>query len=200
MIKHLCCPRAAWLSIALLLMALLAAGCGFQLRGYTAIPEHLQQLAIETDNPRHQPWVRAIRQQLGRSGAIVTPDAAIQLKIVSVSSQRRAASYTANAKIAEYALIELLEFELWHDTQGNLLPSTRLSSERIYRFDQNNMSGTDQEENLIRQELMHDIIQQLAVRMQQLPPPTTTKSAPPTIEPVPSSTEPPAETESAHET
>lgn len=63
------------LKVAVLGLAVLTAGCGFHLRGNTAVPTEFQKITFDTSDP-YGPLSRSIREQLRLSGiTIVDPKA-----------------------------------------------------------------------------------------------------------------------------
>lgn len=83
------------------------------------------------------------------------------ITILNSNHSRRIASYTSRAKAAEYTLTEQLSYEITAASGQLIVPKLTLSSDRVYEFNVNNISGKDQEADLISEELQLDISHKL---------------------------------------
>lgn len=92
------------------------------------------------------------------------------LTILNSNSSRRIASYTSRAKAAEYTLKEQLIYEVTSATGEIVVSHLTLSSDRVYEFNVNNISGKDQEADLIIEELKQDISHKLLRHLLKIAP------------------------------
>ena len=161
----------------LILILIMSSGCGWQLRGLEPIPASLNTLRLEIQNPNDE-FGRALRRTLGSAGITILATAeesstTTLLRVSNVRHERRAISTTDLGKAAEYELVSLLEYEV-EDSAGNLIAGPEgLLSEKIYVFDQNNVASASQEEQLLRDEMRRELIQQLLRRYRAVTLPTT---------------------------
>ena len=83
------------------------------------------------------------------------------LTLLKSEHSRRIASYTSRAKAAEYTLSERLTYQFEAPSGKLIVPKNTFTSERVYEFNVNNISGKDQEADLISSELQLDITMKL---------------------------------------
>ena len=155
------------LSSALLGAALLASGCGFQLRGTGVDNVELSELDVSASN-RYGQTYQQVLEALEIDGVQVTSTAPYKLQLLDESVGRRALSYTSRATPAEYELTSNLTFVI-SDRQGRALigPET-LDTRRTYVNDKDNIIGTTEEESLLRREMRGDLTRQLLFRLSSL--------------------------------
>ncbi len=151
-------------------LAMLLGGCGWQLRGASAVPAGLDTLHITSRDP-YSPLVMELTRTL-RAANVRVPDSAADadyaLVILNQRSGVRTASVNANARVSEQELSEFVEFAIL-DRQGNtLLPQSRVTVERVFEYDENNVLATRDEEQLIRAEMRRDLVSQILNRLRQV--------------------------------
>ncbi len=160
------------------------ASCGFHLRGSPALDHEAHGVhntrshftaSVQLVYPnRERAWATQLIKQLERARITVidqhdapplnsdlNSNNRLMLELISSTQNRRIASYTSRAKAAEYTLTERLTYQITHPNGREVVPTTTLSSERVYQFNVNNISGKDQEAHLISRELKENIGEQL---------------------------------------
>lgn len=96
--------------LALLLSAavLVTAGCGFNLRGTTSVPQGLQTLLMEGGDP-YGPMSRAVRSELRQSGVTIVDDKTRKdlpvLRLGGVGSNKETVSIFQTGSTAEYQIV-----------------------------------------------------------------------------------------------
>lgn len=148
-------------------LATLLSACGFQLRGTNDVQFALSELDVSARNAYGE-TVKQVRDVLQNNGVRVYPGAAYSLILSNEQESRRAASFTSAARTAEYELNKTLEYEI--RGSKNLLLSDKVEAQSYYNQDGNNLIGGDQEAAQVRQEMDRELIQQLALRLQQITP------------------------------
>ena len=148
-------------------LSLLAAGCGFQLRGTGVDNVDLERLHLTTMRPDSVIY-REIRQNLEADGVTITESAPYHLQLLDERTERVAVSYTGRATAAEIELRSSVTFTIT-DAQGRPLvgPET-LGTQRVYVNDRNNVVGTNEEEALLQREMQRDLTRQLLFRLSSL--------------------------------
>ncbi len=152
-------------SAVLLIVAVLVAGCGFQLRSWdlTAAFEsaHLAADASITIDAE-------LRRALEQAGLVVVEDQSSAGTVIRLSDQRelrRGVSTTRGARTAEYEITLSLAFAA-QDGEGNeMVSERRISAERTFRLDQNNPAATREEQSLIALELRNELVQQIILTL-----------------------------------
>lgn len=153
--------------LLLVMLTTLLTACGFQLRGTGSDDFALQELGLSARDAYGE-TVKDVRRMLESSGVRVHGGAPYQLVLVREDQRQRAASYTSAARSAENELSASLDYEV---RSGNLLLlADRLEVQKVYVHDANNLIGSDQEAQQLRVEMRRELVQQLAMRLQQLNP------------------------------
>lgn len=152
------------------LLATLASGCGWQLRGAGVIPAGLDSLHISARDP-HSPLVTELTRTL-RAADVKVPasaeDAPYALMILSERRGVRTATVNANARVSEQELREEVEFLILDRDGATLLPRSTVVVERVFEYDENNVLATQDEERLIRAEMRRDLVNQILNRFRQI--------------------------------
>ncbi len=164
--RHNGTPIKSGLRVLLLLLCCsVISACGFKLRGLVEVPESLQRVHFSAS--KDSATVRSVKRLLQGNGVQLVGDddaAPYRLEILSESSQRRAASLNSLAKTEEYELRSSLRFQILDQQQRSVLAPQELITERVYTFDENNVSAKDAEEALLRREMQDDLAHQLVRR------------------------------------
>lgn len=149
-------------------LVLIAAGCGFHLRGIggsAALPPSLSALRVaKTRGGANDPITVAVRDALTASGArIVETGTLPTLTLLDerVDSQV-AAVRTTTAKAAEYTLRYSVSFQL-EGPQPVPLQTIRL--QRDYSFDPNQVLAKEREERELLRDMRDDAAQQIVRRL-----------------------------------
>ena len=142
-----------------LFAALLAGGCGFQLRTWDlAGLERVRVVASDAPVLR-----RELERALGQAGVMVAEPGGEDM-VVRLSDEResrRTASVTGGARVAEYEMALSVSFGVQNAEGGEMIPTRTLRAERTYRLDIDNLVGSREEEALIVRELRIDLVQRM---------------------------------------
>jgi LPS-assembly lipoprotein len=161
-----------WLARVSLFSLLLMVGCGFHLRGNTQLSPLLAHTYLQGVAPYSELGI-GIKRSLEANGVIVTPgpeEASATLSITYNQLQRQVLSVGGStAKVQEYALKYVLQFQVTDSKGKILLPSQRVELMREYRFDVNSVLSAGDQENLLREAMQKDIVQQILWRLEALP-------------------------------
>lgn len=153
--------RPSSLPVLLAVLGLLLGACGFHLRGTGAGAVDLPPVTVR--GPEGDPFTAAVRRALPTP---VAGEAAsgLVLRLDDVVRERRPISVTDRARVAEYALLAAVEFTLL-GADGTLVAQDRLSVERIFRLDADNLLGASGEEDVLRAEMRRDLVGSLLRRI-----------------------------------
>jgi LPS-assembly lipoprotein len=149
-------------------LAALLSACGFQLRGTGDVQFAIKELNV-TARDAYGDTVQELREVLSRNDVRVYAGAPYKLVISREIENRRSASYSSGARTAEYELTMALEYEI-RGARDLLLTSNKVEVQNYYQQDDNNLAGSDQEAAQLRRELRRELIQQLALNLQQITP------------------------------
>ena len=151
--------------VALLAVAALAAGCGFQLRSWD-LDSAFDSVHIAADS---SVTIDAeLRRALEQAGLALVEGRAGAGAVIRLSDQRelrRSVSTTRGARTAEYEMTLSLVFAA-RDAGGNeLVAERRIRAERTFRLDQNNPAATREEQTLITLELVNELVRQIMLSL-----------------------------------
>jgi len=149
-------------------LAVLLSACGFQLRGTGSTEFALKEVNLQARNAYGE-TLKQLRQVLDNSGVNVHVGAPYKLDLIREQETQRTASYTGNARSAEYELTTSLDYEI-RGAKNLLLLSDKLEVQSTHVQDDNNLIGSDQEAAQVRQEMRRALVQQLSMRLQQITP------------------------------
>lgn len=158
---------------AVALLALLAAGCGFHLRGAPTVDPLLSTVTVRdaAAGARGQSaWYGSSRDELRHvvaraleaTGATVVADAPVVVEILAERVARRTAAVGASTNAAEYRLEYELRYRVTGSDGSTLVPETLVRRDGNYRYDETAALGSAEEEILLRRELREDAARLLA--------------------------------------
>lgn len=149
-------------------LAVLLSSCGFQLRGTGSADFALKEVDLQARNAYGE-TVKQLKQLLESSGVKVHNGAPYRLYLANEQETQRTASFTSNARSAEYQLTTRVDYEI-RGEKNLLLLKDWLAVQSVYVHDENNLIGSSQESDQLRQEMRRELIQQMSLRLQQLTP------------------------------
>lgn len=157
--------RRRLLTGALAAAAWLVAGCGFHLRG----PQALDFATVHIDLPAETALGAQLRRLIATTGTTRveedTARAETRLQILANGRGREILSLTGAGKVREYQLTQTLRFQLLDKGGQPLIPPTALTVRREYTFDDSQVLGKEQEEELLYRDMQNDLVQQLMRRL-----------------------------------
>ncbi len=146
-------------SVAIAAVMLLTA-CGFQLRSYN-LEANVQSFAIS--GMQRAQVATPLRQALLQLGATegIAAGADVVIALLDQRSERRSVSTAGQARAAEYEIDYGIQYQLL-DGQGAALTDAQwIERQRIYRIDRDNIVGSSEEQNLLRREMLQDVVGQI---------------------------------------
>lgn len=163
-------PRDA-VRLALAVAALLAtlAGCGFHLQGHAPLPKALKVAFVEAKDHQSD-FVQGLRKALIINGARVTDastDASAVVHVLQDQLTERVLAVSATNLPREYELTYTVRFSV---TAGaaDLLTAQEVSATRDFSFDEHVLLAKDNEEDILRQALAHDLVDVVMRRLSSL--------------------------------
>ncbi len=151
----------------MLILVFSLSGCGFHLRGADEFSSSLEVLHLTVRNVHgdlHQKLIRSFEQ----SGTSVIADSdgtGPGLNVSAERNTRRAVATTSTISVSEYELGLEVDIELSDRDGQMLIPETTLKTERIYTFDASSLTGSSEEEALLREEMQEDMVRQIIRRV-----------------------------------
>lgn len=172
--------RPAPLPVALLiLLALGAAGCGWQLRGAPAF-HAMDSLTLSGGS---RVLEHRLERELEAAGVSVHGHSPWRLAVRDEDWQRRTIAVDDQGRTAEVALHLTLRWQLFdNDTDKAVAPLRRLSIERTYHYSPGSAVSSSDEEEMLREELYQDAVWQMLRQLEATAgrlPPTPGKNSEP---------------------
>ncbi|MBC3458223.1 LPS assembly lipoprotein LptE [Pseudomonas mosselii] len=149
-------------------LAVLLSACGFQLRGTGTNELSIKELDLSARN-QYGPTVLQLRRSLESSGVKVYSGAPYKLVLTNEQETQRAATYSGGNRSAEYELTTVLNYAI-EGQNDSLLLEDKLQVQKYYVYNGNNVNGSGQEANQVREEMRRDLVQNMMARLQQLTP------------------------------
>lgn len=147
-------------TLLLVLLLVILSGCGFKLRGLYDIPESLSQVALLSSSSDSQ-LERTLEQALEANGVEITGQAPYRIELMEQRFDRRTLSLDSSARASEYELRGEVTFRVTNQEGEELLPPRTLTSERAYNVDSSNITASDSQEPVLRQQMHQDLAQQI---------------------------------------
>ncbi|MDD0973242.1 LPS assembly lipoprotein LptE [Pseudomonas fontis] len=149
-------------------LAVLLSACGFQLRGTDTNALTIKEMDLSARNA-YGPTVIQLRQVLQGSGVKVHAGAPYTLVLTNETETQRAASYAGAGRSVDYELNTVLNYTIQGHDNTELL-SDKLEVQKVYNYDGNNITGSNQESNQVREEMRRELVQKMMLRLQLLNP------------------------------
>lgn len=146
-------------SRTLIVVFLLLAGCGFQLRGVVTVPPEMSRTFIETDD-RHSLFYRELRDRLRTAGVEIVDspvDATATFSIASDNTNQRVLSVSARNVPTEYEVYYTVVYGVV-TRERSLLPLRSQTLTRDYTWDETRVLGKEKEEQVLREAIVDDLI------------------------------------------
>lgn len=160
-----------WLAVSLTLMlALLTAGCGFQLRGSYALPYESLYLAMPDYSVIGANLKRLIRASGSTRLASTTNDAQATLLPGAEYRDRVILSVSGTGRISELRLRYLYNYRVVDAKGRDLVPPSKVELIRDLTYDDSNVLAKQDEEALLWRDMENDLVQQLMRRLAAVQP------------------------------
>ncbi|WP_374502141.1 LPS assembly lipoprotein LptE [Zoogloea sp.] len=156
-------------------LPLLAAGCGFQLRGARPLPFDTIYLGMY----EYSELAAAIRRQIkaGSTTRVVArqEDAAVRLEVLADAKEKAILALNTQGRVREYQLRQRFSFRLVDRNGQVVIAPNEILLRRDLAFDDSQVLAKEQEEILLYRDMQGDLVQQLmrrlsAARMPDAPP------------------------------
>lgn len=144
--------------LLLLLLPLMLAACGFQLQGTTRYAPVLAAVHLDVPDPNSDLAFQLARS-LAASGVTLARNEAEATAVLRISQERfgrRVKSVSAQNRPTEYEVFYEAEYSV-RSPGETLVPPQSIARTRIFPYDERDILGKQQEEELLRDALARDI-------------------------------------------
>ncbi len=160
-------PARLWLVV---LVAVLQAGCGFQLRGSAGMPEDMTVTYVKGLNQYSDlvdDFVQALRVR--KVDAVTAPDTlAATLQVNASNTEKLVQSVDTAGNVLEFEIRQTIRFTLY-DREGNvLLPQQIVTQRRDFLFTSTDVLAKQREENIVRRALQRKVVDMALLRITTL--------------------------------
>jgi len=160
-------PAARVIGVAAL--AALLAACGFHLQGHTPLPTTVKTPYLEAPD-RQSDFIQSLRRALLSNGAQLSEQRDKASAVVSIlrdTVSRRVLSVSATNQPNQYEVTYTIAFAV---TAGDkeLLAPQELTATRTYSFDERLLLAKGHEEDILRQDMAHDLADMVMRRLSSL--------------------------------
>lgn len=149
-------------------LALLLSACGFQLRGTGSFDFSLKELRFSSDD-RLAPLAKTLQERLQDQGVTLTDSAEYSLHLGREAYSQRTISFTAGTRSSEQMLTSTVNYEI-RSGQLPALIKGQAEVQRVQSFNQNHVSASSEEANMLREEMRNEMVMQLMLRLQAIKP------------------------------
>lgn len=152
-----------------LLLAALSASCGFQVRGSAGVPPEMARTYIAAED-RQSLFYRAIRSEFLSAGIDVVDSPADATAIFAIEddiSGQRVLAVSARNVPREYEVNYTVGYSL-ADGQSVLMDRREQTKTQAYTWDETKVLGKTQEEQVLRTQLVNDIVRIVMIQLAAL--------------------------------
>jgi LPS-assembly lipoprotein len=153
----------------IVVIVLLAGGCGFHVRGAASVPPEMARTYIAADS-KHSVFYRKLSSALRASGVDVVDapgDATAIFTILADSTGQRVVSVSARNVPREYEVWYAVEYELISG-EKTLMPVTSQALTRDYTYDETLVLGKAREEEVLRDSLVDNLVRITMIQLSAL--------------------------------
>ncbi len=154
-------------NFTVVLTLLLLVGCGFHLRAAADLSPALKTMYLEGVNVQRDLGLTLKRHLVSNGVTLVeqVTEGGSVLTVLENKYERRVLSVGSDAKVREYQLQGLLTFKVT-DAAGNVLAEEQtIEAIRDYQFNQDEVLGKAEEEQLLREQMEKQIAQSVIRRL-----------------------------------
>ena len=149
--------------------AVLAAGCGFQLRRYDGLP--FASLYIDAPSSAVAPRVRALLAADKKLRLVETPaEAEVVLKIAEETRAKTILSLSGAGRVTEYRLSLHLMYTISSQDQNELAVPEKIELNSDMTYDDSLLLAKGAEEQLLYRDMVETAALRIVRRLQTLPP------------------------------
>jgi len=165
-------PMRRWFA---LILVLLLAACGFQLRGAYPLPFDKLYINLPEVSELHALLKRSIAA--GSNARIVgaQKDAQATLLVLGDVPTKNILSLSATARAREYQLVRSFTFRVVDDKGRDWLPQNQIIIRRDITFNDDLVLSKESEEALLWRDIQSDLVQQILRRLSAAKPPENAK-------------------------
>jgi LPS-assembly lipoprotein len=143
-----------------MLVAVLVAGCGFQLRGSSSLP--FDTIYVPGSSGGVALDLKRAIESSSKTRVVDTPKSAQAVfQLIGATQEKEILSLTGAGRVREYRLHYRVTYRV-HDPKGrDLIPSTTLNQTRDVTFNDSAVLAKEAEDQLLYRDMQTDMVQQI---------------------------------------
>jgi len=154
---------------AIVLLGLLTAACGFQLRGQAKLPFETLYVAIPAISPLGIELKRNIVAATHTKLVNTPAEAQAVFELISEEREKTILSFDSSGQVREYQLRYRLRFRV-RDARGrDYLPQSEIQLTRDVSYSSTQVLAKESEEQLLYRDMQSDVVQQILRRLAAAP-------------------------------
>lgn len=156
--------------LALGLLIAVLAGCGFHMRGQTALPPELERISISGLEPYEQ-LIISLSRYLRANGVEVVPEGTPEvanLRLSNLRQNREILVVGTDGRVREYRLFTSVTMAMQEKEMGLDLPSEVVVVRRDFLYNPDDVLGKAEEERVLREEMTRDLARKVLERLGSL--------------------------------
>lgn len=164
--------RRRFTVLATCVLTLLLASCGFQLRGPAELPPQMERTYITGVGGGHD-FVRELTILLEASGVTVVDNrqaSTAEFRVRRLDANRRVLTVGGDARVSEYELDMVLDYEVRARADDWAMEPVRLSITREYFHDPLLVLSQGEQERTLREAMHRDLARLVMFRLQAASP------------------------------
>jgi LPS-assembly lipoprotein len=155
---------------AILVTAMMMAGCGFHLRGQEGMP--FDNLYLVTANPNTE-FIRELRRSLQANKVKLVSDAQqadVILDIISEIPDQQILTLDASGRVSEFELFYRVSLRAYDLKNQEWIPADDFILRRDFPYNDNNVLAMEAQENLLYHSMHTEMVQQIVRRLSRSKP------------------------------
>lgn len=153
---------------ALLIVAVLLAGCSFHLRGQAAMP--FETLYLKATDPG-TPFIKELRRNLEANKvklADTAGQADVVLDIVSEIPDKQILSLSGSGRVNEFQLFYRVSLRAYDRERNDVIPAEEIVMHNDFPYDDSNVIAMESQETLLYQNMRSDMVQRIVRRLSRV--------------------------------
>jgi len=152
-----------------ILIGLLLAGCGFQLRGQADL--QFERIYVETDG--FSLFAAELRRVIQSGKSVEVTDSADQaqvvLKVLGERREKKILALSASGSVEEYVLLYQVSYRVMNNKMQDLVAPNEIALQRIMTYDDTEVLAKESEEQFLFRDMQADAVQQMLRRLSVVP-------------------------------
>lgn len=153
----------------ILCSGLLLTGCGFHLAGTGQLSSDLDNVSVQSVSPNHE-LVHLIEKRLksNRVNVVETDQATVFINVLHEETAKVVLTLDSDGKAREYELVLTVTFDVRRPDDSYMLDEQKISLNRDFVFNKNDLLSASQEEQQLFSEMRSDAAKSIIYRLQTI--------------------------------